>query len=298
MKPFRFIMLLSVCLGLVYLTSCDRREEPIVPQPVDPCANGTTFKADFDIIDGSWRDASSPTDTVSTFQFMVIAKHDYDSCVWQIGTDPRTFVGKEVGLRLPDETTGKRITVKMIAKRKPEMRCLANDNGMDTIIKSFVVVMSPDHDLYQIYNSRYVPPLVGIWEGSTLDEPNKKFKIRVVHLPYDGGSFYGYRLYNFPEGAGGPFPQACGGDIINVNTWFTTPELRMTHNVFERTDNTSGSLIPGTQRIGCLPPFSARGRIDSTNRNRMIMDFIIRDRDSITGNFFTARKSTFIGIRQ
>ena len=293
MKPFRFFLLL-VSLGLVNIQSKCKPDPDPIPKPIDPCANGTSVKADFDIFDRDIGSVSSePTDTVSTFVFTLLAKQQYDSCKWTIGSDTRIFTGQKVSLYLPDSETGSRLVVRMIATRKPSMRCLNNDNGIDTITKSFVVAMPPDHEKYQQFGSRYVQPLMGMWEGSTLDQPSRKFKINIVYIPPGSGGFIRIRLYNFPEGAGDPTPEACGGNL--VSGYFYAPELMMTHNTFIRKDSSNVSNgSAGSAGTGCLPAYSAHGRIDPANRNRMTMNFITYKRDGVTVD----RKSTFIGLRK
>lgn len=286
MKQLKFLMWLC-CVALIGIQSrCKPDPEPVIPDPFDACAGRQPFKADFDIFDTYASFLSLPTDTVSGFRFVATAKDDYDSYEWRIGSDSRTFKEKSVSLTLPDQTTGQRIVVRLIVKRKAAMTCLKNDNGIDTITKSFIVVMGPDHEYYQIYNSKYVQAIFGTWEGAALDEPNKIFKIKLVNLGYwETSRHRGGRMYNFPIGAGGLRPEICGGD--SINPIFYAPLLEMTHNTFRRADSTV------TSSGECLPSYTAYGRLDVADRNRLIMDFQLTKKDGTLG-----RKSTFIGTRR
>ena len=286
MKQLKLLMWLC-CIALVGIQSrCKPDPEPVIPEPFDPCAGRQPFKADFDIFDTYGSLMSLPTDTVAGFRFIATARDTYATYQWRVGSDSRTFNEKSVSLTLPDQTVGQRIVIRLIAKRKATMTCLKNDNGIDTISKSFVVTMTPDDEKYQFSGSKYLPAVFGTWEGAALDEPNKVFKIKLVHLGYwETGTHRGGRMYNFPQGAGGPRPEICGGD--SINPIFYAPALEMTHNNFRRAD----SLI--TSSGECLPSYTAYGRIDPANRNRLIMDFQMWKKDGTLG-----RKSTFIGTRK
>jgi hypothetical protein len=287
MKQLKFLMWLC-CVALIGIQSrCKPDPEPVIPDPpFDPCAGRQPFKADFDIFDSYAGFLSLPTDTVSGFRFLAKAKDDYESYEWRIGSDARVFKEKSVSLTFEGQNVGQRISVRLIAKRKAAMMCLKNDNGIDTITKSFVVVVAPDADEYRVYGTNYVQAIFGTWEGAALDEPNKVFKIKLVNLGYwETGRHRGGRMYNFPIGAGGLRPEICGGD--SINPIFYAPLLQMTHNTFRRADSTT------TSSGECLPSYTAYGRLDSSDKNRLIMDFQMTRKDGTLG-----RKSTFIGTRR
>ena len=307
LKKISFLALFLFC-GLL-ISQCrkepDDRYTGKIPSVINPCdtVSKAKFKADFDIVEGIFgREESSvyevPTDTLSTFMLKVKANGDYDSYEWQIGEDNRIFTTKIVLLRIPDSETNKRIKVKLVAK-KGYGSCTSIPAQVDSVEKSCVVAMPPNEPGYQASGSKYVQAICGTWMGSTDDDPIRKFPVRVINDGYNYEpqtlSSTGLYIYNLPEGCGGPAhdvdisdpKRGCGGVRINAKDF--APRLEAGHN--------SMYIIRNSYYSKCCPTMRLTGRLDSSNRNKIIIDFVTVTnsadflRDSVT------RRTTFRGNR-
>ena len=311
LKKISFLALFLFC-GLL-ISQCrkepDDRYKGKIPSIINPCdtVSKAKFKADFDIVEGIFgREESSvyevPTDTLSTFMLKVKANGDYDSYEWQIGEDNRTFTTKIVLLRIPDSETNKRIKVKLIAK-KGYGSCTSIPAQVDSVEKSCVVAMPPDNEGFEKSGSKYVQAICGTWLGATDDEPNRKFPVRIINVgnvnkatnEFGSISSFGVFMYNLPEGCGGPAGgihgsdpnRGCGG--IRVSDKDGAPRLEIGHN--------SIYIIKNSDYSTCCPPMQLKGRLDSTNRNKIIIDFVTVTNSADFSRDSVTRKTTFRGNR-
>ena len=216
MKTFKIFMMLAVIGVLSVQSRCKKDQDP------GPCFGATPFKADFTLgeIIG---DSLVATDTLTFYRMTARAAEKYASIKWEIGSDPRGFDNQqEVGLNFGDATIGQTFTVRMIAKGTPNTACYPNDDGIDTVTKQFTrvcAVGSGNWSCMKQPGPKYTPPVYGIWRGSMSDNPNREFDITFVafgeYPPPGANAGFGSRLFNLPEGCGGPWVtgnlNGCGG---------------------------------------------------------------------------------------
>jgi hypothetical protein len=167
----------------------------------DDCKNQTSTSADFDI-ETLFSDFTKDeyinvvNDTVrkgATVRFK--AKDSTATYEWQLGTDPRKFTNQTVSLEFDVEET---IQVRLIVKKAIDKQCFPNDDGIDTVQKSFVVV-----------DQTFAPIGVGqVLEGSVTSRPTEVFQI-VLRDDLSVGPF----LDNFPNGCIRPFAETSRGHI-------------------------------------------------------------------------------------
>jgi hypothetical protein len=181
--PNRLLWAVWIAIGLC-LSHC-KRSEP------DPCLK---FKADFDIVQAigpatpSNRDSLWVVDTVLANNYVGFrAKGDYESYEWQVGKDPFIRTTKQFALFF-EQAEGK-IDVRLIARKKRDLLCDPQDDGIDTIRKSVVVL------------PREAFLMVGEYEGVVEDAPNNKFTISIKKDPFadlDNESLY--QISNINQG--------------------------------------------------------------------------------------------------
>jgi hypothetical protein len=151
------------CIVVGLLLNTCRDKEP------DPCKDLKPFEADFtinEVVD----DTLFVTDTALINNYVVFkAAEDYDSYEWTVGTDERTFRSKSFPLRF-EHPTGP-LQVRLIAKRKPNVACFPNDNGIDTLTKTLTIVKEEQ------------TAIVGIYRGSLLSNPTDVFEVRIERHP-------------------------------------------------------------------------------------------------------------------
>lgn len=100
---------------------------------------------------------------------------------WKIGTDARVFTKKEFSLDFDILST---IEVMLIVKKDVDPMCAANDDGIDTIKKSFTILPIERSLAYGIYN------------GFLTDNPLDTFNFSLAYYPMEDGANYD----NFPKG--------------------------------------------------------------------------------------------------
>ena len=175
---------------------CQKCKKEVKP---DPCLG--VKKANFKIYE-TVKDSLFETDKAIIYNFVTFEAYgDYDSYTWTIGDDTRTWTTKKVVLRFTVVTDV--INIKLVATRKPRPDCIANDDGVDTIVKPFQVV-SYDKSLllgkFQGYSKEGVratnAPLVG--------NPLDTFTVRIYNY-VDNPTFinrdYNFYVDNFKKGS-------------------------------------------------------------------------------------------------
>jgi hypothetical protein len=153
----------------------------------DPCANQTTTSADFKIFEPLDEDIRyseiSNGDTLNignvTFEAQD-SSSDVISYEWKIGTDPRIFNKRLFSLEFSD--SGQVIPVRLIVKKTVNTMCFPNDDGIDTLFKTFYLAGA---------GLAY-----GKFEGYVESNPTEKFTISTEIQPRIGYAF----VSNLPNG--------------------------------------------------------------------------------------------------
>ncbi len=218
MSLFKTYIRLSASLVLVFLASCGG-EEP------NPCAEETSVTAEFTIKQQLY-DVKSLFGIADMFEVdtvllrfargihwaqdvSFITEGNYDSVQWIIGDDPRVFTQPAKTLFF-DEPLGK-LDVQCIVYKKPNINCFPEDDGVDSLTKSFYLLSTRD----------FPYPFEGQFEGYNEDEPGKLFTVTIKDMgetPIGGqaGEWYGIRIQGLPEG--------CGGSEIKLDHF--SPNIR------------------------------------------------------------------------
>ena len=135
----KYIIVGIVCAGIVF--SC-KKIQPEMSVLNAGCDCAKEVSADFQIFELAWyqypNELSTETDTsFSQKNIRFEAKEEGASYKWIIGSE--TLTGKTI-VRYFDETwKGQEINIKLIVNKKPNKICLPNDEGIDTIEKTFFI---------------------------------------------------------------------------------------------------------------------------------------------------------------
>lgn len=169
-----YAMLLCSYLALLIVNSCKDCPNPAqntppvdTTKPKDPCEGRTTaFKASFTIYEGSGLcDTVMVSDTVLNRNIGIFkADGDYTSYEWQIGTDARTWNTKQVRLTFSNNDVGA-IRIRLIARDTNYIKCVAGDDGIDTVFKTLVL------------QRRSATRMLGKFRGANLDNPLDSFTV-------------------------------------------------------------------------------------------------------------------------
>lgn len=164
---FRIYIILAI--GLICFHSCKPEDAP-----QNPCTSSHKVSASFliqedwnsnDYGSGQWEYYDS--DTLSTVRVKFTANEDGATYRWQIGTDTNVFTQKSFSLSFNDYLAAhpgyRRFDVRLIVNRTPDTRCFPDDDGIDTIIRTFTIV-----------DSLRVRTLIkghffGTWDGNSSD---------------------------------------------------------------------------------------------------------------------------------
>ena len=142
MKTTTFIVLSFILL----LASC-RKEQPAIAEveAEEPCDCATEVSAEFDILEilspiGTWQpNLRTPTDTIigdKNVEFKA-KMENADNYTWYIGTE---VLDTRSVIRYFDESlAGQNITVSLVVRSEPNSYCFPQDDGYDSISKTFGV---------------------------------------------------------------------------------------------------------------------------------------------------------------
>lgn len=190
----------------VSFMGCNRDPE------IDLCIDAEPVTAKFDFVQ-VLGDSLVVIDTVlvnpNTFRRFAtqtvtfLARDKYQSVKWKVGNDPREFTEEKFSLDFRYDALGE-IPVKLSVSKIPNVRCFPNDDGLDSLSKSFVILPKLEWPF----------AFEGKFEGFHKDEPTKRFTIEIKDFgdtPPHAEGWYGIRLFNLPEG--------CGGEVFDVENF-------------------------------------------------------------------------------
>lgn len=152
-------------LSLIVFSCSDDKTEVIIPP--DPCAGAQPFKASFTIYEELWYDSLFATEGILSWNnvhFSADAK--YNTYSWKIGDDSRIFRDSSIVFSFGEDQLGK-FRVRFIATGFPNRLCFPEDDGIDTVIKEFVVV------------DEFDSPMIGDYRGFNEDNPKDTFVVNI-----------------------------------------------------------------------------------------------------------------------
>ncbi len=166
-KRLTFLVLLALLGAFVFsLEGCGDKVE-------DPCKGKEPISADFSI--GSkvlGEDTVIVADTIlagSQIVFESKSKIDYEKYEWKIGGETRVFNTKKVSLFFQSDLPSQTIEVKLKVQDSFIRRCFPSTNGMDSLLKRFVIVSSGTSVVF------------GNYEGYLEENPSSRFVVSVQY---------------------------------------------------------------------------------------------------------------------
>jgi hypothetical protein len=175
MNSNKFIFLLFT---LIFLTTCGKDDSV-------NCECEKLPNADFTISQGlGWNEDRRyfESDTFLDYEIKVEAINTLSSYNWTLGLDPSSWDSKSVELDFTDNFGD--IEVTLIGEWTPNNDCFPNDNGMDTVSKTFHIV--------SVWESLFL----GNYSGFCESTPNEIFNISIK---LDSNGLIGW-IENLPNG--------------------------------------------------------------------------------------------------
>lgn len=136
MKYYKILTYSVLSLFMVF--SC-KKDQPEMKEAKDPCDCASEVSADFEIWEGSSQvpnPRQTLTDTVykdKTVEFRALEEDaEY---TWYIGTDIES--GQITWKYFPDQWAGSTIPITLVVKKEPNKTCFPDDDGYDSITKTF-----------------------------------------------------------------------------------------------------------------------------------------------------------------
>jgi hypothetical protein len=182
MKYPIIIFLLMIAVAVAVIVSC-KKEQPKLPDPVNPCEECLPVEASFYM--GKYMSFNN-CDNTSATDYDTIYIGDtvvggivrfrstvdcYDKLEWIVGYDTTKFIGETISLNFPSSTYGTSIPISLIASKAPNLSCYPNDDGIDTLTKILVVTND-------INNKSWF----GSFQGCNIDEsPTDTFTVAIIH---------------------------------------------------------------------------------------------------------------------
>ena len=260
-----FVVLLTGTF--VFVASC-KKEEP-EPCPVvcedpsnpdcpnyDPCYSVEEVSADFDILEqiaaiASWADSFTVASEVSSFGLIKFKAKQENALhyTWYIGSEVITDVDEVARLfSQPNLTPGTVVTITLVVEAIPNLDCFPNDDGIDTVTKSFRLV---DRCEYWVN---------GTFRGAWADEQSTdSFNVRFEFFDHSGSNCSNLRIWNLTNHS------QCDSN----STYFTVP-----------TNSTLLTIEPSTI---CAEPYGSivRGQLSyDFNDNSATIDYVFSNWDT------------------
>lgn len=211
MHTYCFHKLFSFPLLVTLLVSCKKHQQPdLTPVNVD-CDCATEVSAAFEILELEGLPQTNPVGTDSDTIFheknvIFRAKEENAEYTWYIGNE--VLDTKEVGRNFSAAWGGQDITVSLVVKKATNAICLPNDDGYDSISRTFHVQPYGQCDLTSQYindttlmegvyrmKSAHLPDSFDViidYIDRTFPQPNEQIDI----LNYDGE---GASVYSLPR---------------------------------------------------------------------------------------------------
>ncbi len=196
----KYIFFISLIALSFMLTSCPDED----PVKLDPCEGKMPVTAEFTIkqaVSDFTNDTIKWVETDSVVQVNSVvfeAVGNYESYEWQLGDDPKIKTGKKIFYRF-EEPYGK-LKMRLIVKNKPDTLCFPNDDGVDTVNKSFHVI-----NFNQI-------AIIGDYLGYDTANPKETY---IVKIRYEEERERGLIIYNVDKG--GYYPADWDGPNMNYS---------------------------------------------------------------------------------
>jgi hypothetical protein len=135
---------LSFCIAIVLLFAC-KKEKPDIMQPIDPCACASEVSAEFVIEELAthipieiWIETDT---TLHSKKVQFRALEENAEYTWYIGTEQ--FNTQAASRYFSDEWKGFNIPITLVVKKEPNKVCFPEDDGYDSITKTFHVSQYP-----------------------------------------------------------------------------------------------------------------------------------------------------------
>jgi hypothetical protein len=183
MKKIHFCLMLVFAILMLPITNCKKENK------CDGTINAAHFKI-YEGLDEEFKYWEVPNgDTVRTglltFEASETNGVEYE---WRIGSDPRVFQKRTFQLEFPDDRTT--VSVTLIVKKGASNSCFLNDDGADTLTKSFVAMEGS--------------LIHGEFYGYIESNATEKFTLSTLIQPRLGYSF----VHNLPNGCTRDFKDA------------------------------------------------------------------------------------------
>lgn len=215
MKISYIIYLLAL---LVTVQACKKCKDPQNPEceNYDPCFGKSATSAEFKMFlkhTGDTIEEIYDGDKFFPFGLTFEATYPADSFFWKIGAEANFRMGKKIAVEFFPLSAP--IPIMLIVKRKPDLDCFLDDDGVDTVVKWVQPV------------KRNQLPFFGKYLVYFVDNPNDKFTIS-IDTPSSTPVVSVPTMSNLPEGCTfkelqdiGPrrFSIAAGGYINACGTY-------------------------------------------------------------------------------
>lgn len=199
-----------IAIGASFSLGCKKNSPG---QDANPCNGSLALKAELtvnEVIEGTNRVV--PVDTIVNFQALLKASSNgangnvaYEWLVNADGATGNRYTQQEFMLRFGPEWMGRRLNVRLIARRSGAAACRPQDN-IDTVYRHFYVYTNNKADTVQHRPYIVENKITGRWWGGYTDAPDQKFMVTVADFGFapvmDSIPNYGVRLFNMPEGCG------------------------------------------------------------------------------------------------
>jgi hypothetical protein len=205
MKNSSFLRSLVLLFTIVVALSHCGENSPFAP--ANPCSDKMPVTSKFSIYE-TVSDSLFVADTVLQYNTIVFeADEIYSTYEWTIGDDVRVFTTKRLQLHF-QQPVG-RIDVRLRVTKTPDLTCFADDDGIDELTKSVVVI--------DWRNSLTIGEYVGI----NVSNPSQEFEVKLTR-ELDVNSHPIYNLENINEGCTDTKTPGRGGKVYRFSdlVWY------------------------------------------------------------------------------
>jgi hypothetical protein len=244
-----------------------KHQQPPAPVPDNP----DDFSVDFSIYESFYGGFKVATDTIVMFSALMHFDEVYNEYKWQVGS--QEYFTRDLSLTFGEEDTNAPIPVTLYAKKTYYV------NGEQVIKSGYMTRMLVLKTLEKSNLSKVVEawkvvrsPYIGNFKGVFTDNAKDTFTVFIADHgmnpnPSNGSEFWDTRIYNLPNGCGGPDQKDVCPTVTNteIQRRYYAPAFQAGYLGFSGQD---GVNEPGA----CCPEISFNGLVINQARDSVQID--------------------------
>jgi len=252
-------LLLTTLILLTILTACHKDQPEINNTPTDPCSFAKEVSADFTMEEYGWNSKRlSETDTMySGMNLLFTALDSNAEYTWYIGAE--VITDRSFYRNFGSSLIGQTLPMHLVVKKDPNLICLPNDDGYDSITKYITIIDPGDPNQFYIDTNYRIEGLYRMKDINCIDSVDITIDI-VNNYLYQASGFNWYQIFVFKnlDGQNIEIPFRRNGTTYR-QFWFEQNGLGFNNDCYLRLNSPSNIEIKLGAHVG-YPSYHFFGR--------------------------------------